>query len=77
MYPFSLVTVIILFLAYYFSTLGVNGHLSNFGIYLPVLLFSISIHGIIRKVHRSVTLSTIFSGYPSALIIQNQKTPLP
>lgn len=54
---FSLVTVIILFLAYYFSTRGVSGHLSNFGIYLPVLLFSMSIHGIIRKEHSSVPLS--------------------
>ncbi len=66
---FSLVTVIILFLAYYFSTMGINGHLSNFGIYLPVLLFSMSIHGIIRKEHSSVPLSTIFSSRQSALIL--------
>ena len=66
---FSLVTVIILFLAYYFSTMGINGHLSNFGIYLPVLLFSMSIHGIIRKEHSSAPLSTIFSSRQSALIL--------
>ncbi len=66
---FSLVTVIILFLAYYFSTMGVSGHLSNFGIYLPVLLFSISTHGIILKEHSSVPLSTIFSRCQSALIL--------
>ncbi len=66
---FSLVTVIILFLAYYFSTMGISGHLSNFGIYLPVLLFSMSIHGIIRKEHSSVPLSTIFSSRQSALIL--------
>ena len=66
---FSLVTVIILFLAYYFSTMGVSGHLSNFGIYIPAMLFSISIHGVIRKEHSSVPLSTIFSRRQSALIL--------
>ena len=66
---FSLVTVIVLFLAYYFSTMGVSGHLSNFGIYLPVLLFSVSIHSIIRKEHSSVPLSTVFSRCQSALIL--------
>lgn len=66
---FSLVMVSILFLAYYFSTMGVSGHLSNFGIYLPVLLFSMSIHGIIRKEHSSAPLSTIFSSRQSALIL--------
>ena len=85
---FSLVTVTSLFLAYYFSTRGVSGHLSNFGIYLPVLLFSMSIHGIIRKEHSSVPLSTIFSRSQSALILlagaaacvlaaQASSTPLP
>ena len=66
---FSLVTVILLFLVYYFSTMGVRGHLSNFGIYLPVLLFSMSIHGIIRKEHNSVPLSTVFSRCQRAWIL--------
>lgn len=66
---FSLVTVTILFLAYYFSTRGVRGHLSNFGIYLPVLLFSMSIHSIILKEHSSVPLSTVFSRCQRALIL--------
>lgn len=66
---FSLVTVIILFLAYYFSTIGVSGHLSNFGIYLPVLLFSMSIHSIIQKEHNSFPLSTIFSRCQRVLIL--------
>ena len=66
---FSLVTVIILFLAYYFSTMGVRGNLSNFGIYLPVLLFSMSTHSIIRKEHSSVPLSTVFSRCQRALIL--------
>ncbi len=66
---FSLVTVIILFLAYYFSTIGVSGHLSNFGIYLPVLLFSMSTHSIIQKEHSSFPLSTVFSRCQQALIL--------
>lgn len=66
---FSLVTVMILFLAYYFFTTGVRGRLSNFGLYLPVLLFSVSIHGIIRKEHGSLPLSTVFGGCQQALIL--------
>ena len=66
---FSLVMVIILFLAYYFSTMGVSRHLSNFGIYLPVLLFSMSIHGIILKDHNSFPLSTVFNRRQYTLIL--------
>ena len=66
---FSLVTVLLLFLAYYFSTRGVSGHLSNFGLYLPVLLFSLSIHGIIRKEHSSLPLSTVFGGWQLTLLL--------
>ncbi len=58
---FSLVATSILFLVYYFSTMGVKENLSNFGIYLPVLLLSMSIHSIILKEHNSFPLSTIFS----------------
>ena len=66
---FSLVTVIILFLAYYFSTMGISGNLSNFGIYLPVLLFSISTHSMIRKEHNSVPLSSVFSRRQQASLL--------
>ena len=66
---FSLIMVIILFLAYYFSTMRISRHLSNFGIYLPVLLFSMSIHGIILKDHNSFPLSTVFNRRQSALIL--------
>ncbi len=66
---FSLVMVIILFLAYYFSTMRISRHLSNFGIYLPVLLFSMSIHGIILKEHSSFPLSTVFNRHQYALIL--------
>ena len=66
---FSLVTVILLFLAYYFSTMGVKGRLTNFGLYLPVLMFSMSIHGIIQKEHGSLPLSTVFGRCQLALIM--------
>lgn len=65
----SLVVVIVLFLAYYFSTMGVSGRLSNFGLYLPILLFSMSIHSMIRKEHSSLPLSTVFSKRQFAFIL--------
>ena len=65
----SLVAVIILFIAYCLATRGINGNLSNFGVYIPVLLFSISIHGIILKEHRSFPLSAIFSSFQLILIL--------
>lgn len=58
---FSLVVIVILFVAYCLTTMGSKGNLSNFGVYIPVLLFSLSIHSIILKEHRSFPLSTIFS----------------
>lgn len=66
---FSLAVVTILFFGYYFSTMGVQWNLSNFGIYLPVLIFAISIHGIIWKGHDSLPLSTMFSRFQLALIM--------
>ncbi len=65
----SLVAVIILFIAYCLTTRGIKGNLSNFGVYIPVLLFSISIHGIILKEHRSFPLSAIFSSFQLMLIL--------
>ena len=65
----SLVAVIILFTAYCLTTRGIKGNLSNFGVYIPVLLFSISIHGIILKEHRSFPLSAIFSSFQLMLIL--------
>lgn len=66
---FTFVTVTILFLAYCFLTRGVRQHLSNFGIYLPALLFSMSIHSIMLKEHSSFPLSTIFSKCQLALLL--------
>lgn len=65
----SVVVVTISFLAYYLATAGIANHISNFGIYLPVLLFFISVHGIVLKEHNSFPLSTIFSLKQILLII--------
>lgn len=66
---FSLVVIIILFIAYCLTTMGIKGNFSNFGVYIPVLLFSMSIHGIILKEHRSFPLSSIFSRFQLLLIL--------
>lgn len=57
------------FLAWYFATINVPGHISNFGIYLPVLLFFLSVHGIIQKEHGSGPLSTVFDRKQAAIIV--------
>ncbi len=66
---FSLVIIIILFIAYCLTTMGITENLSNFGVYIPVLLFSMSIHGIILKEHHSFPLSAIFSRFQLMLIL--------
>lgn len=58
---FSAMAVSTCFLIYYFATREMKYPLSNFGIYLPVLFFLISIHGIIWKEHRGIPLSTVYS----------------
>ena len=65
----SLVVIIILFIAYCLTTMGIKGNLSNFGVYIPVLLFSMSIHSIILKEHHSFPLSAIFSTFQLMLIL--------
>ena len=65
----SLVVIIILFIAYCLTTMGIKGNLSNFGVYIPVLLFSMSIHSIILKEHHSFPLSAIFSRFQLMLIL--------
>jgi len=66
---FSLAVITVLFLAYYFSTMRVPEHLSNFGIYIPVLLFWVSVHSIILKEHNSFPLSAVFNNRQLALLI--------
>lgn len=66
---FSVVITAGAFLVYYFATINVQDHLSNFGIYLPVLLFFMSVHGIVLKEHNGYPLSTVFGKTQTALII--------
>lgn len=65
----SATVVTISFFVYYFATAGITNHLSNFGIYLPVLLFFISVHGIVLREHNRFPLSTVFSSKQIILII--------
>lgn len=65
----SLAVTTISFFVYYLATIGVQNHLANFGIYLPVLLFFISVHGIVLKEHSGTPLSTVFSKKQIAAII--------
>ena len=44
-------------------------HLSNFGVYIPILLFWVSIHGIILKEQNSLPLSAVFSNRQLTLLI--------
>ena len=46
-----------------------KNHIANFGIYLPMLLFLMSIHGIVVKEHGSYPLSTVFNKRQTALIL--------
>lgn len=57
----SVFITIIGFLIYYFFTLKISNHIGNFGIYLTVLIFSMSIHGIVLKENDSFPISTVFN----------------
>lgn len=65
----SVVIISISFFIYYFATIEIENHISNFGVYIPVLLFFMSVHGIILKEHSSFPLSTVFSRRQIILII--------
>lgn len=58
---FSAAITVTAFLVYCLATARMTYHLSNFGIYLPVLLFYISVHGIVHKEHQRFPLSVLFS----------------
>lgn len=66
---FSVVIITTFFIAYYNATINVKNHIANFGIYLPMLLFLMSIHGIVIKEHGSYPLSTVFTKRQTALIL--------
>ncbi|VIF75945.1 sensor histidine kinase [Clostridioides difficile] len=57
----SVFITIIGFLTYYFFTLRISNHIGNFGIYLTVLVFFMSIHGIALKENDSFPISTVFN----------------
>lgn len=57
----SVFITLIGFLIYYFFTMKISNHIGNFGVYLTVLIFSMSIHGIVLKENDSFPLSTVFS----------------
>lgn len=60
---------LISFCIYYFTTINMSNPLSNFGLYLPVLLFFISIHTIILKEKQTPPLSIIFNPKQSLVIL--------
>lgn len=66
---YSVIVITLLFSVYYFATIELKDHISNFGIYIPTLLFFMSIQGIVLKDHRSVPLSTVFNRKQAILII--------
>lgn len=59
----------VFFIIYYFATLHVKNHIANFGVYLTMLLFLISIHGIMVKENAGEPLSTVFTKKQTALIL--------
>lgn len=66
---FSAALAVLFFYIYYFATLHVDNHIANFGIYIPMLLFLTSIHGIMIKENASYPLSTVFSRKQAAWIV--------
>ncbi|MDE5777019.1 MAG: ATP-binding protein [Lachnospiraceae bacterium] len=66
---FSAVFTVCFFYIYYFATLHVKNHITNFGVYLTMLLFVISVHGIVMKENSSYPLSTVFSKKQTAFIV--------
>lgn len=66
---FSLVFTLLLFLFYYIATLGLNDHIGNFGMYLVVFIFSMSVHGIALKESNGIPLTSVFSVKQFILIV--------
>lgn len=56
---FSVGITAISFFIYYFFTWDIKDHIGNFGIYLTVLVFSFSIHGIAVKENSGMPISTV------------------
>ncbi len=64
-----MVATIVFFIIYSLTTKDLSNNISNFGLYLPVLLFFMCIHGILSKEHNSLPLSTVFSQKQIAVIM--------
>ena len=56
----SFAVTLTVFFLYYMLTIDIRNHLGNFGTYLSVLLFFISIHGIVLKETDGTPLSAVF-----------------
>ena len=65
---FSITIITTLFFVYYFATIEVQNHISNCGLYLPILLFFMSVHGIVWNEHSSFPLSTVFNRIQTCLL---------
>lgn len=66
---FSAVLTITFFYVYFFATLHVKNHIANFGVYLTMLLFLVSVHGIVTKENSGYPLSAVFSRKQAAFIV--------
>ncbi len=66
---FSAAATTTIFLIYYFATIEIPYHISNFGVYITVLLFGMSVHGIVVREHNSCPLSAVFSRRQTLFII--------
>ena len=66
---FSAITIATFFIVYCIATIKIKNHITNFGVYLPMLLFLMSIHGIVIKEHGRYPLSTVFTKKQTTLIL--------
>ena len=66
---FSVMVTFIAFFIYYFTTMQLPNHIANFGIYLPVLLFCISVHGIVHKENQRDPLSVLFTSRQTVFLL--------
>ena len=57
----SVIVITTFFIMYCIATIRIKYHITNFGVYLPMLVFLMSIHGIVIKEHGRYPLSTVFS----------------
>lgn len=65
----SAVFTLLFFSAYCFATMHVKNHIANFGVYLTMLLFLSSVHGILMKENSGYPLSAVFSKKQTMFIL--------